>query len=480
MAISVPYPIVRMLRWGDTSQIIFAAAASILAAAISVAIALQEFALAAVIVCVPLLLLMPVQLSLGVFAFTLPFDSILLIGRGVTLAWLVGAAAGAILLVYGIMAKRLQKPPRAALWLGIFVLWTCASLVWSLDPAMSMERLPSVLSLYGLYVVAISFRIHPEERRAVVLLAIAGGSVAACYAIREFAQGTAWVGSRASLVVGGLEANPNDFASSLLLPLSLALGAFLTARTFLKAAAMLAALAVVALCIFLTMSRGSLFALGAVLLTYLYRVGMHKRILLPFSLLVTTVFFLPSQFSRRLYEGVSSRAQGRFDIWDVSIQIVKRYGLFGAGLENFHAAYNQFAGYAPIFRGFDRDPHNIYIQIFAETGIVGLVLFGVAIWSQFRPLRSFPKQQSPNYQLLAIEAGCWGLLAHGLAANLLWRKYFWLAWILLAITVRETTQEHRSGTQPEGICELEAMPFAEPLRRSSTILATGRRQHFID
>ena len=151
---------------------------------------------------------------------------------------------------------------------------------------------------------------------------------------------------------------------------------------------------------------------------------------------------------------------------------MKHYGLFGAGLENFNVAYNQFAGYAPVFRGFNADPHNIYIQIFAETGIVGLVLFGVAVWSQFRALRSFPNQQSPNYKLVAIEAACWGLLAHGLAANLLWRKYFWLAWILLAITVRETAQEHRSGTQPEGICELEAMPFAEPLRRSSTILAT--------
>jgi O-antigen ligase len=109
--------------------------------------------------------------------------------------------------------------------------------------------------------------------------------------------------------------------------------------------------------------------------------------------------------------------------------------------------YARFAGFAPIFRGFDRDPHNIYLQVWAELGIIGLALFLTAIIWQLRELHlaNRGRRGSPNFLLLAIEAACWALLVHGFAANLLWRKQFWLVWILAALA----TQLHRPSEAAE-------------------------------
>ena len=208
-------------------------------AVVIVGIVLQNYYMVAALPVVLLLIRYPVELSLGIFAFLIPFDSVLAIGQtGYTVNWLWGGAAGAVLFTYGLVRGRLKTPPRAALWWGLFTFWAAATLFWALDPSQVLQRLPSAVCLFLFYLVAVSFRIHPRELRIVVLLAIAGGVLAAGYTLREFAQGTGWF-SRASLIVNGQKANPNELADTLLLPLSLALGGFLSPKPRLRAAACL-------------------------------------------------------------------------------------------------------------------------------------------------------------------------------------------------------------------------------------------------
>jgi O-antigen ligase len=263
--------------------------------------------------------------------------------------------------------------------------------------------------------------------------------------LREFSQGTGFF-SRASLIVSGQDSNPNDFADSLLLPLALALGGFFSARTLLKRSGMLVAALIITYCVLSTMSRGSALAVAAVLFVYLFRLGVRVKTTVAIALIVVLLLFLPQLFFSRMQDSVTSRAEGRWDIFIVGTQVVRHYGILGAGLESFRAAYTKFAGFAPIFRGFGRDPHNIYLQVWAELGLVGLFLFLAAIWSQLRDLHKGIRGQtgSPDYLLLALESACWALLIHGFSGNLLWRKEFWMAWILaaLAVQLRHTSQEN--------------------------------------
>ena len=398
----------------------------------------------AAVALLPVLVYRPVQVSMGLFVLSVPFDTIGAMSGsmahfGSSLGALAGAGAGAVLLVTGLATGRLQRPPKAAVWWGLYIGWCLLSVLWAMDSVRAWERFPSAISLCALYLVCVSFRFTEAELRFILSLVVLGGVLAALLALKGFAAGI--TGPRASLMIGEQEANPNDFASSMLLPFAFALTAFFAARTWPRKTMLLMVLGVIMFCVFLTMSRGSLFALGVLGLVFLTRTGMRKQVLLPIVLILVLLFFLPGAFFSRMEQGVDidNHATGRFDIWMVGVQIVKHHGIVGAGLQNFQAAFNEFAGYAPVFHGFDRDPHNIFLEVWSEMGIVGLLLFLAAIGSQLRAAGRRQTQLSdprnPPYLLVAAEAACWGLLAHGLGANLLWRKHFWLAWILLAIIV---------------------------------------------
>ena len=140
----------------------------------------------------------------------------------------------------------------------------------------------------------------------------------------------------------------------------------------------------------------------------------------------------------RVEEAISSRAQGRFDVWLVGIQIVRHYGLFGVGLDNFSYAFQKFSGYQIVFRTYEQNPHNIYLQAIAETGVIGLLLLVAALRSQIAELiRTLRGASERTKQILVpCEAAAWALMVHAFAANLLWRKMFWFDWIVVAIAVQ--------------------------------------------
>jgi len=422
---------------------LFGIAAVAIAIFVSIVIVQQNVLALAAITAVALAILSPVEVSLGLFAVLVPFDQVLVLRKsGATITWVAGAFAGATLLLYGFVSGRFQSPPRAGLYWGLFVLWTALSTVWAIDPASSLQKLPTVATLFALYIVAVSLRVTRRELSRIALLAIAGGAVAASFITFQFASQITAEG-RASLVVGNQESNPNELAFSLLLPFSLALGGVLSEGSLLKRIGMVAALALMTVSIFLTMSRGALIALSATVLVYLFRVGVRKRILISILVLTIPLFFLPHLFYQRLEQAPTNRGTGRYDIWLVGLEIVKRYPVTGVGLDNFSVAYRKLAGYAHVFpgHGYVRDAHNICLQICGEMGVIGLSLFIAAIWSQMRTVRRALSSCRPcDYFGIAIQAACWGQLAAGLSGNVQWHKSFWLAFALLALVSQEQPQ----------------------------------------
>ncbi|MCU1307543.1 MAG: glycosyltransferase [Acidobacteriaceae bacterium] len=411
---------------------------------LGVVIAREQWLFLIPVAAIPLVLLWPVQMSLGMFAFILPFDSVAALdkeGIGTTLNFIIGAASGLILLTTGIVTRRLERPPRAALWWGLFVLWSALTVLWALEPETALGRLPTVFASFLLYVAAVCFRMTRKELSGVLLLAMLGGIIAAGYASLNFMR--AGGGERATLVLGERTTNPNQFAAIMLLPLSLALGRFISSRGWVNRIAMMASVAVIAFAILLSMSRGSLIAVGALIVVYVYRIGVHRRMVLAVSVLILLLFAMPDLFFTRVQGGIISRAAGRFDIWQVGLTAFKHYGIFGAGLDNFPVAYDKFVGDAPRFPGYRNNPHNIYLGISVEMGIVGLLLFLGAVRSQLRAVQRFQADANGLVPpvVVACEAACWGMLVAGFSGSFVWNKVFWLSWILLAIAVRVVYRE---------------------------------------
>lgn len=398
---------------------------------------------AAAVLAGSLLLRWPVQVALGAFAFLLPFDSVSSLGAeasGTALTRYAGACVVVVLLAVGLATRRLSVPPRAALWWLLFILWGVATLGWAINSQFAWERLPTALSLILLYVIATGFRITEKEMSIVLLLTVLGGCAAAVMASSQFYSGTVYMQtSRSSLMVGNRDTDPNQFAASLLLPLSLAIGTVAAGRRRWARIVAVAPVAALSLAILLSMSRGALVAALALIVVYMYRLGVNRRILMATFCVAALLLVMPQSFFTRL--SLNDRGAGRFDIWAASIDLVPRYGLLGAGWNNFIVAYTDIAGHASTFRGYTKGSHNIYVGMLIEVGIVGLTFLLLAFRSQLREART--------RLVVPYEAACWAMLVMGFTLDIVWRKSFWFAWILLAMAVRMRSQRMRPNADVE-------------------------------
>src|SRR5262249_52674860 len=148
---------------------------------------------------------------------------------------------------------------------------------------------------------------------------------------------------------------------------------------------------------------------------------------------------------------------GREDIWANGWKAMEQSGamgaVFGVGLDSFAST------------AFGRAPHNIYLGMLVEVGVVGLVLMFGAMVSQFRAVKAWRRESfnRQNVYLVAIECACFGLLVSGFFLDLVWRKYFWFLWILLPIAAR--VREEAGGADGDG--GNEASPMAAGLQGRS-------------
>jgi O-antigen ligase len=400
----------------------------------------------------------PVGASLGVYAFLLPFDSVLNIGQEgslhLHLTWFVAAAASAVLLVRGILGRCFVRPPFAVLWPCLIVFWAVMSAGWAINTENSVFRLPVIALFLILYLTAAYIRVTEKELAVIGCLAMLGGCVAAATSLYELSHGQSFLPShpdlgtgveeyelsgRGTLIAGDRETNPNTLAATLILPLSLAVGFLLSSGAWLRRFLLMGVVALIAASICATMSRGGLIGAAVVLLVYLWRARARGRLLMPAAAAGTIILTMPDMFFSRIWGAAADRGAGRLDIWGVGLWAFRHYAVLGAGLDCFPDAYNQYSYTAVHFMGFNLAPHNAYLGTAVELGTVGILLLLAVLTAHFllaAKLRRADSDESSRLRWLAYEAAYWALLACGFFLDLFWEEYFWFALMLLIIGVR--------------------------------------------
>jgi putative inorganic carbon (hco3(-)) transporter len=422
----------------------FGTAAVLTGILLSVAVVLQNLVVLASAIVLALASLLPVEMSLGIFALLVPFDYVLAIGHhdsAIRVTWLAGAFAGSVLLFYGLVTERLKRPPLTALFWVLFMCWVGLSSFWSIDPVVSAQRIPSVVTFLALYLVTVSFHIKPQELSRVLSFAIFGGALAALVLIYQVSRGGVQPSiahyvaeGRGALVFGEWESNPNEFGASLVLPFSLGFVGILSRGAVTKKVILVIAVMLSACGIFLTMSRGATIALAVAVLVILYRFGVRTRVLVPLALALIPLLFVPNLFYERLMEAPSGRGTGRLDILFVGLEIIKHNPLLGTGMATFPIAYDQYAGYAPVFHGYNWSSHDTYLQAWAETGIIGFVLLLSAIVFQLKTVRGALRDVGANHWSgIAVEAAFLGVLVHAFSGDLEFNKCFWFILMVLSL-----------------------------------------------
>ncbi|MDD5072415.1 MAG: O-antigen ligase family protein [Candidatus Omnitrophica bacterium] len=173
---------------------------------------------------------------------------------------------------------------------------------------------------------------------------------------------------------------PNDFGTyvATMLPLPLALIAF-SVMNWKKKIGLLVISLVLAACLLLTFARGAWLGFVAGFLFLLIFTGWKRLVaaLIIVALLVSlTALIAPPDIKAQLGSlsklGSDLSSMDRFLIWKTGWKMFLDRPLFGHGLNTFMSVFEK---YKPASYEWIVYAHNCFLQIAAETGIIGLLVF---------------------------------------------------------------------------------------------------------
>lgn len=144
--------------------------------------------------------------------------------------------------------------------------------------------------------------------------------------------------------------------------------------------------------IILTQSRNAwiAFAIGIVILGLSFSV----KYMLIFILGGGWVVFIPRIFDRIKHMGDMSQNASRIKLWGVAVEIIKAHPLLGVGNGNYMKYYDKFKkkyNYIYYQTSPKTHPHNSFLKIQCELGILGTAAFVVLWASVFKKIYSFIK-----------------------------------------------------------------------------------------
>jgi O-antigen ligase len=283
-----------------------------------------------------------------------------------------------------------------------FLAWQILTVAWAPVPGAAGENAKDLIFAgLGLLVILGTF----TERKHLRWLAIAfvlGATLTVLYGLAKGGLST----SGASAVTnpeGRLQAgegDPNYLAAVLVPAIMLAVG-LTFGRSRMQQALLTISIVVLAIGLAATQSRGGLIAAvvgagGAIALWRGRRFAVALMLLIAGG--VTGGFFLadPSDFTRI---DTPNGGSGRSDIWEVALRILHAHPFFGIGLAQFPEVSPRYvAAPGALNRVADLVDqhivvHNLYLQLWVETGIPGLLLFialiVVSMWGGWRSIGSF-------------------------------------------------------------------------------------------
>jgi O-antigen ligase len=226
-------------------------------------------------------------------------------------------------------------------------------------------------------------------------------------------------------------------------------------------------------------SRGATFATAvSVTVFILFRDGLklNRKVLLRTIVVIVGIGTLaaiiygtnlfPSTLKARI-QGTFSGAKVQHSVADDRVAL-DRAGLreflasplIGTGFDNFRYV-SQFYDDSATFH----DPHNVWVQFLAQTGIVGAAafLFIICRWFLFMiRTQSSLRDRSRRELLWAFLAALTGLMVHSMVAPLVLQRQYWLLYGLgisaALLCWEETTAESLHSDGPLSATSLEPMP----------------------
>ena len=376
---------------------------------------------------------------LWLFVFATPWELVLKIEGVGTISRLVGMAALAV----GIAAvlRRGQFRPLTLFHVAalFFVLWGGITIFWTAEPEATVARFWRNVQIVGQLWLIWELAATPERRMGLFQAYVLGASISATSIIVNYMAGNPLVtaGGGKSGRFGAGEFSPNAVAFLLVLSLPMAWHLGTTHRLPLMRLVNRAYLLVAMLAITLTASRGALILSAIALLIVpltISRLGLGMKLAMAVFLVASAAItwrYIPEHSLARLATTGTELMEGTMNerrvIWRAGVHLIPLHPLGGIGAGAFSRAVVPFLGY-------EKAPHNAYLSVMVEQGIVGLSLFILVFVCAFLHARDAPSRERPLLLILLVTLII-GLTPRAWEAE----KHTWLILALLltpAVTVR--------------------------------------------
>lgn len=343
-------------------------------------------------------------------------------------------------------------------WTASYLVAVVASLAFAayflgMTIPFSSFRAAYQLASYVVFAIAAVQTIKtPNDLRRIYWLLLVGLCATSLYSVYQFASGS--LGQLYSLSYPSNNASWNgrppgllNYANeaagyiNLLIPMCSAVTLYCRGKWIRLCSGLAVLLAGAALV--LTQSRGAWLAAGAVGAIIVIRFA-PALLRLPAgiaTLLVGLVLaYVVPITSSRVQNIEVNITDSRLALWRAAIRMFQASPVFGVGYGSYESRYPQYLD-LDFFGGAVIQAHNLYLQLLAESGVIGLLSFialvGVAIWLAVRGHIAAHDNESRFAAALYVGVGMAliGVLIHGVVDVLFYAsaQFALLFWLLLFI-----------------------------------------------
>lgn len=376
---------------------------------------------------------------------------------------LIAAGVGLLLLRFALLGERPRWSGAVAAALGFVGVARLLSVLGATYPEVTVAAVADYGRDAALCLLVVAFLATPRSLVVVMWTLIAtAGLLAGITVVQQLAdlqhQDFFGLGKGAMHQIAGEDNgwrphgpldDPNFYGQLLLIALPLAIERALRAPgAGARGVAALASVAIIAAIVF-TGSRGSLVALVGVLVVgaIVYRVFFRAVIACVVAVAIALPA-LPTGYVERLASvfemagsvanrdedgGVDVSLAGRLDEQRVAVAMLVDSPMVGVGEGNYEHLFQRYTARMGLTDRFEpRQPHNLLLEVAAETGLAGLLAYGgllaaVVVWL-VRAGRGFREAGRPDFASVTMAFGL-SLLAYQLSSIFLheaWPRPWWL------------------------------------------------------